>query len=184
MAWLPSLAGTGKPAERDHIGRVRQDQLVATVTVGTDSPDGLVVEKLYPDQVRELRANGARLCEFTKLAVDNLVRSKAVLAAIFHIAYIHAKYLRGATDLLIEVNPRHVKFYKAMLGFEMLGPERLDPRVSAPAVLLRLDFSYAGSQIERWGGRRELAAQIRTLYPLVFSSAEEKGIAGRLQQLE
>ena len=161
-----------------------KERLVATITVGTDSSNGLVVEKLYPNEVRALRANGALLCEFTKLAVDNLVRSKLVLAAIFHIAYIHARYLRGATDLLIEVNPRHVKFYKAMLGFEILGPERIDPRINAPAVLMRLEFSYAGSQIERWGGRRELAAEIRTLYPLVFSTAEEKGIASRLHQME
>ena len=161
-----------------------KDRLVATIAVGTDSPNGLVVERLYPAEVARLRATGARLCEFTKLAVDNLVRSKAVLAAIFHIAYIHAKHLRGATDLLIEVNPRHVKFYKFMLGFEAIGPERIDPRVGAPAVLLRLQFSYADSQIEQWGGRGELAAQARTLYPLVFSPAEELGLAGRLRQME
>src|SRR5689334_21111845 len=67
------------------------DEPVATITVGTDSPRGLVVEALYPDEVASLRAPGVGLCEFTKLAVDNMVKSKAVLAAIFHIAYIHAR---------------------------------------------------------------------------------------------
>jgi hypothetical protein len=161
-----------------------KDQPIATITVGTDSPTGLVVEKLYPDEVRALRAPGVRLCEFTKLAVDNMVRSKAVLAAIFHIAYIHARQLRQATDLLIEVNPRHVKFYYSLLGFEVLGNERIDPRVSAPAVLLRLDLSYAESEIAHWGGHRELASETRLLYPLFFSPGEANGIEGRLRTLE
>jgi len=107
-----------------------------------------------------------------------------VLAAIFHIAYIHARRLRQSTDLLIEVNPRHVKFYQALLGFTVVGEERMDPRVGAPAVLLRLDLAYAESQIARWGGHRELADQTRLLYPYVFSPLEEKGIEGRLRLLE
>ena len=161
-----------------------KDLPIATITVGMDSPSGLIVEKLYPDEVRSLRIEGVRLCEFTKLAVDNMVRSKAVLAAIFHIAYIHARRLRGGTDLLIEVNPRHVKFYQAMLGFEVVGAERVDPRVSAPALLLRLKLAFAEEQISLWGGHRERAAETRLLYPLFFSASEEKGIEGRLRAME
>jgi hypothetical protein len=112
------------------------------------------------------------------------VRSKAVLAAIFHIAYIYAHRIRGCSDLFIEVNPRHVKFYQSMLGFELCGPERIDPRVNAPALLLRLALSHAETEIERWGGHAELAGQVRLLYPLFFSSAEEKGIEGRLRSMD
>ena len=39
--------------------------------------------------------------------------------------------------VVIEVNPRHVRYYERMLGFEVIGPERMNPRVEAPAVLLR-----------------------------------------------
>lgn len=161
-----------------------KDQPIATLTVGIDSDSGLVVEKLYPAEVQALRASGVRLCEFTKLAVDNMVRSKSVLAAIFHIAYIHARHLHQASDLLIEVNPRHVKFYQLMLGFDVIGAERNDPRVNAPALLLRLELSYAESEIARWGGHRELAGETRLLYPLFFSPAEAKGIEGRLRLME
>ena len=160
------------------------DLPIATITVGMDSPSGMIVEKLYPEEIRSLRNEAVRLCEFTKLAVDNMVRSKAVLAAIFHIAYIHARRLRGGTDLLIEVNPRHVKFYKAMLGFDVVGAERMDPRVSAPALLLRLKLAFAEEQIAIWGGHRELAANTRLLYPFFFSPDEEKGIEGRLRSME
>jgi hypothetical protein len=162
-----------------------QDALVATISVGIDSPAGLVVEQLYPEEVAAFRARtGTVLCEFTRLAVDNMVRSRAVLAAVFHIAYLYARQLCKATDLLIEVNPRHVKFYVSMLGFEIAAAERMDPRVKAPAVLLRLNLAYAESEIARWGGRRECANDTRLLYPLFFSPVEEKGIEGRLRAME
>jgi hypothetical protein len=160
------------------------EQPIATITVGIDSPAGLAVESIYGDEVRALRSDQTRLAEFTKLAVDNVVRSRAVLAAMFHIAYIYAYRIRGCTDLVIEVNPRHVRFYQAMLGFEKLGGERMDPRVSAPAILLRLDLAHAESQIAEFGGHAELASHVRSLYPLFFSSAEERGIEGRLRLLD
>jgi len=160
------------------------DASIATITVGIDSPAGLSVEALYSDEVKSLRSAGAALCEFTRLAVDNMSRSLPVLAAIFHIAYIYAHRIRRSTDLLVEVNPRHVKFYKMMLGFELLGGLRMDPRVSAPALLLRLDLAHAEAEIARLGGRRDLSDQVRSLYPLFFSEAEEKGIEGRLLNME
>jgi hypothetical protein len=76
-----------------------------------------------------------------------------------------------------------VRFYRAMLGFEVAGGERTCPRVDAPAVLLRLRLSYAQEQIARYGGHRELATSMRSLYPLGFSPAEEDGIVGRLREL-
>ena len=160
------------------------DQPVATLTVGTDSETGLMVERLYPSEVQALRGTDVRLCEFTKLAVDNMVRSKSVLAAIFHIAYIHAKRLRNSTHLLIEVNPRHVRFYQSALGFDTIGTQRIDPRVNAPALLLRLDLAHAEAEIARWGGQRERTRETRLLYPLFFSPAEEKGIEARLRSME
>ena len=157
---------------------------MATITVGLDSqPSGLAVEALYPDEVNALREAGHRLSEFTKLAVDNVVRSKAVLAAIFHIAYIYARRIRQCTDVLVEVNPRHVRFYKSMLGFEVCGEQRVDPRVSAPAVLLRLELAHAEAQIAQYGGHAEMADSVRLLYPLFFSPAEEAGIEGRLRAM-
>jgi hypothetical protein len=51
-----------------------------------------------------------------RLAVDNMVQSRTVLAAIFHIAYIYGHRIRGCSDVVIEVNPRHVRFYRSMLG--------------------------------------------------------------------
>jgi hypothetical protein len=38
------------------------------------------------------------------------------------------------------VNPRHAGFYEKILGFAVVGAERICPRVNAPALLMRLDL--------------------------------------------
>lgn len=159
------------------------ERALATISIGFDSKERLLADALYGAEVDRLRAQGARLCEFTRLAVDRNEQSREVLAMMFHIAYMYARRFAGCTDLLIEVNPRHVRFYRTMLGFEILGAERICPRVNAPAVLLRLDLAYCEQQIARYGGRRELAQTLRSLYPLAFSPREEDGICGRLRDL-
>jgi hypothetical protein len=121
------------------------------------------------------------VCEFTKLAVEESVRSKPILAALFHIAYIHARRINLCTDLVVEVNPRHVAFYQRMLGFSACGTEKLDPRIGAPAVLLRLDLAFAERQIAEMGGRLDLVPTRRSLYPWFFASNEELAIERRLR---
>jgi hypothetical protein len=156
---------------------------IATISIGFDSEEGLLVDQLYREEVDALRAQGRRVCEFTKLAVDSAIRSKRVLATLFHIAYIYAAKLNGYTDLFIEVNPRHVRFYEQMLGFHQFGPERLNQRVNAPAVLLRLEFSYLEEQLARFGGRPDLARTEKSLFPYGFSLSEENGVMNRLAKL-
>jgi hypothetical protein len=157
------------------------DSLVGTLTVGFDSDELLLADDVFPDELNALRSSGRQLCEFTKLAVDGLVRSQRVLAAMFHVAFIYAHRIRGCDNLLIEVNPRHVRYYKTKLGFEAIGPERINRRVNAPAVLLSLDLWDASNQIGAFGGRPGLAVIERSLYPYAFSPAEETAIIGRIQ---
>lgn len=171
--------------ERSPITIVASDaeRALGTISIGFDSSQKLLADQLYGPELDALRARGASLCEFTRLAIDRNERSRDVLAMMFHIAYMYARRFARCTDLLIEVNPRHVRFYRAMLGFEVVGEERACPRVNAPAVLLRLDLAHCEKQIARFGGRRELASTVRSLYPLAFSPAEEDGICGRLREL-
>jgi hypothetical protein len=154
-----------------------------TVTVGLDSDDTLFVDGLYAEEANALRSKGRKLAEFTRLAIDNNVHSKPLLAALFHIAFIYARRIHGCTDLLIEVNPRHQSFYRRMLGFETLGAMRADPRVGAPAVLLRLCLEHAKTQIARLGGNPNLAPTTRSLYPYAFAAREEVMIERRLRAL-
>jgi hypothetical protein len=159
------------------------DLTIATISIGFDSSSGLLADNLYRTELDLLRQGGRKLCEFTKLAVESRIRSKQVLAAIFHIAFIYAREIHGMTDLFIEVNPRHVKFYERMLGFVRLGEEKLNARVNAPAILLRLDLEFVREQVDRYGGKPDLGDSTRSLYPHGFSKSESAGIAKRLMLL-
>ena len=154
---------------------------VATITATLDAQDGLYVGRLYPEEVARLRREGRKLCEFTRLAVDESVRSQAVLGAIFHVACIYAINLHRCSDVLIEVNPRHVRFYERMLGFQRAAEERLDPAVNAPAVLMRLDLGHCAAEIARLGGLRGSKGRERSFYPYFFDPRDAEQIVGRLR---
>ena len=154
---------------------------VATITATLDSPKGLYVSRLYPDEVRQLQQEGRKLCEFTRLAVDESVRSQAILGAIFHVACIYVINLHRCSDVLIEVNPRHVRFYERMLGFQRVGEERLDPSVNAPAVLMRLDLAHCAAEIARLGGLRSARGRERSFYPYFFAPRDAEEMVGRLR---
>lgn len=153
---------------------------IGTITIGLDSPAGLLVDSLYHDEIEKLRQQGCHVCEFTKLAVDQDIKSKRVLASLFHLACIYAHRIHGATDIAIEVNPRHALFYRRMLGFTVLGEERMCPRVQAPAILLRLEFAYLNRQVEQYGGTYHEIPGVRSFYPFFFSKQDEEGITQRL----
>ena len=170
------------PQPNANVTFVASDEVktLGTITVGFDSGDGVSARVLYPEYVDHLREKDARLCEFTRLAVDRNEHSKELLAMMFHVAYMYARRLHGCTDLLVEVNPRHAAFYRRVLGFQQAGPERICERVQAPAILLWLPLEHAERQIARYGGNKEMTRLTRSLYPWCFSPAEEAGIPRRL----
>jgi hypothetical protein len=158
------------------------DEMMGTLSLGFDTGYGLLVDELYRSEVDQLRNEGRRVCEFTKLAIDSKRTSKRMLAGLFHIAFLYAERIWGYTDIVIEVNPSHMSFYQRMLGFDVLGPERMCPRVNAPAVLLRGDTQWGREMVQKFGGRPELAKEERSLFPYFLSQAEEDRILERLMQ--
>jgi hypothetical protein len=158
----------------------QENKVAGTVTLGLDSPKGLVVDELYKAEIDALRAKGRRIAELTKLAVDETSEYKSVLAARFHIAFIYAFHIHKYTDFVIEGNPRHERFYKRMLGFGRIGAERMCPRGGAPAVLLHLDLEYIDRKIAELGGVLPPPPGEKSLYPYGFSKQDELGIAHRL----
>jgi hypothetical protein len=152
---------------------------VGTMSLCLDGAAGLPADDNFGDRLAELRASGHLLCEPARLAIDAGV-SKRVFAAMIHISYIYARNIHGYTDYVIEVNPRHVMFYKRMLGFRDFGAERLCARVNAPAVLLRLELAEMGRMIMRHGGRMERHGRERSFYPYFFPPEDEPGITSRL----
>jgi hypothetical protein len=127
----------------------RDGAVIGTLTVGFDGPRGMNCDASFGDEVQALRDAGQRLCEFTKLAVESEDGSCQVLAALFHVAFLAARNLHRVDTVLLEVNPRHVRYYQRMLGATVVGLERANTRVSAPAVLLSIPCSHIRRQIDQ-----------------------------------
>lgn len=171
---------TDQASNRITLSALEDEATIGTITVGLDGAEGMNSDDIFSDENNALRAEGRKLCEFTKLAVDPISGTKRVLAALFHVAFVVAYRIRKHDTLVVEVNPRHVKYYERMLGFRVIAPPRMNRSVNAPAVLLLVDLAYSMGQVEQFGGKMELATQERSLYPFFFSIEEEIRIVTKL----
>ena len=157
------------------------DNIVGTLSVRFDGKGGLHADALFAEELAEWRDAGITLCEFGGLAVDKHSHEpKRVLAQIFHLGYLHAHRRARVDRLVIEVNPRHVAFYRRWLGLLPYTTARHNPRVDAPAVLMSFDFATAREQIALLGGRPELVSTARCLYPLFWDEATEAAMLASL----
>lgn len=89
-----------------------------------------------------------------------------------HVIALNAEAL-DVTSLFAEVNPRHVRFYRDVLGFQVIGNLRECKRAKAPAVLVhahmhdikrRLKNSQTGIYAFALNGREE--KEVRLFFEL------------------
>ena len=150
--------------------------IIGTITLGLDAEAGLAIDHTFEDVADQFRVKpGARVCELTKLAFDCNIRSKEVLAGLFHLAFIYGTSVSDCTDLFNEVNPRHARFYEMMLGFCGVGSSRINASVEAPAQLMRLEVDAIRRNICEMAGKPG-AGLGRSLYPYFFSPHDERRI--------
>jgi hypothetical protein len=157
----------------------QENHAVGTVTLALDSGQGLAADQLYKEIIDKLRADGRRIGELTKLAIDRHTGSKYIFGSLLHMAYIYARRIYNYTDVVLEIVPHHVNYYVKMLGCELVGEEKLNTRVNFPVKLLRLNGTYVDSMIGLYGGLGEKAGT-RTLYAYFFSKTDEEGIMQRV----
>lgn len=162
----------------------RDSRIIGTVTINMDVPgEKLLSEETYPDLVAQLRNQGKRIAEFNGLAVDSSVKSKLVIARLFHIAMLYPWGIYGYTDCIIEVSSSHARFYERMLEFDRLGEGKICPRVNNESILMHKDFSEAAARIAQLGGLMESSGD-HSLYSYGFSPQDAEGILGRLKRMQ
>jgi hypothetical protein len=149
---------------------------VGTLTVIADSPLGLPSDDLYGLELGRLRDSGRRLAEISSLAVDEgLKDGSQVLVQLFNFSYLVARRVYKATDFVITVNPRHVKFYCRKFLFDFAGSERSYDKVGgAPAVLLSIPLEMPDRVVE--------PQRSRTIYHHWMSAAEERSATAVLRR--
>jgi hypothetical protein len=155
---------------------------VGTLTLGLDSPDGILADQLFKAEIDAYRVLGNRVCEITKLAFDMGTSSKGYLAALFHLSVIFARDIHACDYIFIEISPRHRGFFQHMLGFQQLGEEKVNPRVNVRGILMHVPLSYMTEQTQLFGGKGAAAAGERSFFPLFYSPREELGIVNRLRR--
>ena len=127
-----------------------QGALAGTLTLTLDSPKGLLAEQTYGAEIERVRAEGRHICELVKLAMEEGADWKAVLDALLQATYLVARVVHSMTDIFIEVNPRHVRFYQRVFGFTPSSEKRVCARVGAPSVLMHLDLEKFGERLNQY----------------------------------
>lgn len=156
--------------------------MVGTLSLTVDSPDGLSVDETFPEAIRAMRDQpGTKLCELTKFAFASNATPMHVLASLFHTIFIFGTTRHVCTDLLIEVNPRHIRFYEIMLGFSRVGELQTNDSVDAPSQLMRLKVADIGRYIKQSAGLETRSS--RSLYPYFLTAAQECIIQERMADL-
>ena len=124
---------------------------VGTMTMGFNNGCGLLADQTYGEKLDAIRAKGRTVCEFTRFAVSSAADSKATISGLFDLSYVLGRKMLGVTDVVVEVNPRHVGFYRRAFGFQPISDVRTCERVNAPAVLLRLDVAEMEGRMRETG---------------------------------
>lgn len=171
-----ALLRPAQPTQMTFIA-TRGTELVGTVSARMDGASPMNCEALYPDVVQEKRQAGQKLVELGQLAIDNDQNPLEILGPLFHLTMLFAHHQQGASHALIEVNPRHVAFYRRVFGFRIIGTERHCDRVNAPAVLMQMDLAQAQQAIALKGGTRQGRSSV---FPYCFSIQEQDSIAHSL----
>lgn len=157
-------------------------QAVGTITLGVDSEAGLAADTLFADEIDGFRrAPGSSVCELIKFAFDSDFQSRQILASLFHIVFLYGMRHYRCTDLFIEVNPRHRRFYEAMLGFSPIGTVKINPTVNAPAQLMCLRVSDIALRIADYANR-PACSRTRSLYPLFLNRSDALRVDQRIAE--
>lgn len=159
---------------------------IATITLIKDSRKGLPSDAIYQNEINELRQQKMRLVEITRLTIHQEYRnSKMLFIKMVNLIHIFARRNWGATDFVIEVNPRHVKFYERLHLFNIIGDLKSCDRVQGhPAYLLRLNLLLAVDKIKECSGRTHLenGKRISHVYKYFVSMENEAKIAQYLNE--
>ena len=113
--------------------------VVSTLTALADGPKGLPLDRVYGQELDEMRNQGRVLIEVGLFADRrrHLARTAESLFQLMRYAYYYGVD-RGMTDFVIGVHPRHARFYARSFGFNYVGQEKVYPAVNhRPVVLLR-----------------------------------------------
>lgn len=160
------------------------NNIVGSVTLVFGGQSKLPAEKIYRQELNRLKSENEKMVEISRLVIDpNFRNSKEILVLLFNYLYIYSYYVKGYTCLVIEVNPRHIAYYNALLNFKPIGSEKPCPNVeSAPAILMYLPLKHGQGEVLRLSKITEAEKNNRTLYQYFIKPEQESLVAYFLEK--
>jgi hypothetical protein len=134
----------------------QQGTVICTMSLVCDGKRlGLPMESVYPEEIATLRRRNLSLAEVSCLAEEPSSGERSQ-SAVFQLMPLMAQlaYRRGVDWLLIAVHPRHARFYRRFLGFDIIAEERDYGQVCGkPAVALAADLNNLAAnhpRVHQW----------------------------------
>lgn len=147
--------------------------VISTLTQIFDSPEfGLPMDALYRKELDNLRAQGRTVTELSALATPREVRWCNLMIYLAKTMFEYSG-LSKVNDICIMVNPKHVRFYKAIFLFDDFGEEKYYPEVDAPAVALRIDFNSIDEKLNEVYKECDFESNLYNFFCNVNATAEE-----------
>lgn len=141
------------PGSRTFLLR-KDEKLLGTMCLVADSPMGIPMETIFPEEIKSLRAQGKKIAEVGALALNSQhvnmkqysfknFQKQAYLYKLYKTMFDYARASDKVTDFIIGCHPRHEFLYK-YLNFETISPAKAYHGANAaPAVLMKLSIPDA-----------------------------------------
>ncbi len=141
------------PGSRTFLLR-KDEKLLGTMCLVADSPMGIPMETIFPEEIKNLRAQGKKIAEVGALALNSQhvnmkqysfknFQKQAYLYKLYKTMFDYARASNKVTDFIIGCHPRHEFLYK-YLNFETISPAKAYHGANAaPAVLMKLSIPDA-----------------------------------------
>lgn len=126
------------------IDKQNGNEIIGTLSIIKDSPDGLPADSFQPDMMNQFRALGEILAQVTSLAFKkNQSQQQKLILFLFKYALQFVLYYTHIERLISLCNPKHARFYNMALGFQMLGEPVYYPYAKAIGQLSTLHLVKA-----------------------------------------
>jgi N-acyl-L-homoserine lactone synthetase len=111
-------------ATTTHFVALLEDHVIGAVRLVLDSTSGLPMERVFPQEIRQLREQGRKLAEASTMVVGDTCQDSdcGLWLRLSRILWEQAETLQ-IDDLCIAVTPNHLGFYERLL-FEPMGPPK------------------------------------------------------------
>lgn len=161
------------PATSVFIFKSYHDVLCTLTHIPDSELFGLPMDTLYKPEVDALRAEGRNVVEVGALATQYSRRWTNLMVFLAK-AMFQYSMMSDVDDILVTVNPKHVKFYTDIFLFKPFGEVRHYDTVDAPAVALRINLHEAMDELqEKYGDDGDFETNLFAFFARMNSDENE-----------